>query len=313
MQYKISVIVPVYNGEAYIEKCFENLSKQTLKELQIIFVDDGSSDKSWELIKKCAEISERVVAIHQNNKGVSVARNTGITKASGKYLGFVDVDDVIDDDMFELLYTYAINHDLDVLGMESVGEKGELSVFEDKNTLLTMFFTQKILMSACNKIFRRSMEPTVHFPEGIRINEDLMAVYKAFCTSNRVGCINIEKYHYIRHEGSGSRPPVFDEKYFDAIIVAQKIYADSLLHYPDIEIAAEARKARTYMRITKLYYMRGMPKKYRAQILEMKEYLANLDKKHLKEYFGKYDLIRYFLYMHSFPLFLLLMKTVDRQ
>lgn len=310
-KYKVSVIVPVYNGEKFVLNCCNNLIAQTLKEIEIILIDDGSTDNSLKLIRSCAEQYSNVVMLHQENKGVSAARNYGIANASGEYLGFVDVDDTIEQDMYESLYAVAVEHNLDVLGMENIGKAKEITVFESNSDSLALLFTQKIRMSACNKIFKNG-KGLMSFPVGIRINEDLMAVYDSLCCARKVGTINISKYNYVRHEGSGSRSLMFNEKYFDAIQVANEIYEKTKLLFPELKIENEARKARTYMRITKLYYMRGMPAEYSERIAELKEYLVTLDKSKLNKYFGKYDVIRYIMYLYFKPLFIWFTKNLDR-
>ena len=104
---KISIIVPVYNLENYIEKTIEQLISQTYKNLEIILVDDGSTDKSLELCNTFAKRDNRILVVHQENCGVSVARNTGIKHATGEYIGFTDSDDYITLDYAEKLYNAA--------------------------------------------------------------------------------------------------------------------------------------------------------------------------------------------------------------
>lgn len=309
---KVSVIVPVYNGSEYIKTCCDTLINQTLKDIQVVFVDDGSTDDSWTIMNECSNKYENVEVFHQENKGVSCARNYGIKMSRGEYIGFVDVDDVVDPDMFELLYNTAIDGKLDVLGMENIGQKNEVLIFDDKNKFLSLLFTQKIRMSACNKIFKKTAYTRIEFPEGIRINEDLMCVYWALSSANRIGTINVHKYHYLHREGSSSKTMIFGEKFFDAIEVADRIYNDCVEKYPDIIVAAEARKARSYLRITKLYYMFGSPKQYIDMIKEMREYLKSLKKKNMFKYFGKYDVVRYIMYLYTKPLFVFFEKKIDR-
>ena len=101
----ISVVVPVYNVEKYLKKSIESIINQTYKNLEIIIIDDGSSDDSYNVCKKYKEIDSRIILIHTENKGVSHARNLGLSKANGKYLIFIDSDDYIEDNMIEILYT----------------------------------------------------------------------------------------------------------------------------------------------------------------------------------------------------------------
>ena len=111
--YKVSIIIPVYNVEEYLERCLNSVFKQTLKDIEIICVNDGSSDKSREILAKYEEISNFKV-IDQINSGLSVARNTGLLAAKGEYVGFLDSDDFIDSEFYEKLYTTAVDYNADI-------------------------------------------------------------------------------------------------------------------------------------------------------------------------------------------------------
>ena len=101
---KVSIIIPVYNVEKYLQKCLESLVNQTLKEIEIICINDGSTDKSEEILKIFAQKDDRIIVVNKENEGQSVARNVGIKLAKGEFLGFVDSDDWVDLDFFEKLY-----------------------------------------------------------------------------------------------------------------------------------------------------------------------------------------------------------------
>lgn len=312
MEYKVSVVVPVYNGAQYVESCCEQLVHQTMSKLEIIFVDDGSIDDSMEIIERCAARYENVIAVHQENRGVSAARNHGIALASGEYVGFVDVDDLVDSDMYEVLLQIADEDRVDIVCMEGLGSLGEKTILRSQNQWMSAFFQATIRISAWNKLFKKSLFQEKSFPEGKRIHEDMCAVYKALTCAQSVALVNIEKYHYIHREGSSSRVNVFSEKYFDAIDIADWIYADAIKRFPDIPDLVEARKAKTYLRISKIYYLRGAPKEYSERILQMRGYLKSLPKGKLSTYFTRNDIIRYYLYIYLRPLFFLLIKTIDK-
>lgn len=313
MNYKVSVIVPVYNGEQYIRECCEQLVHQTLNDIEVILVNDGSEDRSALIINQCAEKYRNVVALHQQNKGVSAARNYGIKEATGEYIGFVDVDDRIEKDMFEMLYKFAVESNLDAVCMDKIGMEGEKTVFREREEWMSALFQADIKMSACNKLFSKSLLQENIFPEGKRIHEDLCAVYKVLSISRTVGAININKYHYIQREGTSSRDNIFSDKYFDAIEIANWIEEDAKKKFPELQDDIEARKAKTYLRISKIFYLRGNPEKYKNRIFEMKKYLKRLPKKKLKLYYSRNDIIRYYLYIYAMPLFLLLIKTIDNK
>ena len=127
---KISIIVPVYNVEKYLEKCVRSILAQTFTDFELILVDDGSPDSSGAMCDQFAEQDQRVKVIHKENGGLSDARNAGIEIATGEYLGFVDSDDYIADDMYELLYTNIVKEDADlsICGIYDVYEGKELSL-----------------------------------------------------------------------------------------------------------------------------------------------------------------------------------------
>ena len=111
---KVSVVVPAYNVENYIEDCLKSLINQTLKEIEIIVVNDGSTDNTFEIINKYANLDFRIKVISQENQGISVTRNNGIKIAKGEYIGFVDSDDWVDENYFEELYNTAKKFDADI-------------------------------------------------------------------------------------------------------------------------------------------------------------------------------------------------------
>ena len=125
---KISIIVPVYNIEKYIEKSVESLVNQTYKNIEIILIDDGSTDSSPQICDKLKKEDTRIKVIHQPNKGVSAARNAGLDAACGDYIGFCDGDDIADKDMFEFLYNLAVSDNADIAMCEVrlVFENGEV-------------------------------------------------------------------------------------------------------------------------------------------------------------------------------------------
>lgn len=111
---KVSIIVPVYNVEKFLEKCLDNLINQTLKDIEIICVNDGSTDNSLNILKSFANKDKRITVIDKQNEGPSVARNVGLEKAQGEYIGFVDSDDWVDLDFYEKLYNSAVNNNADI-------------------------------------------------------------------------------------------------------------------------------------------------------------------------------------------------------
>lgn len=180
---KISVIVAVYKAEKYIARCLNSLISQTLNDIEIILVDDGSPDKSGDICEEYAKKDERIIVFHQTNKGVSGARETGLKHATGEYVIHIDPDDWIDADMFRELYTLAKTYDYDMIFCDFLVEYGgenrrivhtyPNSKFESKN-MFRLALLGRIAISNCNKLVRRELfeKFNIHFPVGFNRWED---------------------------------------------------------------------------------------------------------------------------------------------
>ena len=178
---KISVIVPVYNVEAYLEKCVESILKQTYTNLEILLVNDGSTDNSGELCDQLAQRDQRIRVIHKENGGLSDARNRGIEEASSDLIGFIDSDDYIDEDMYETLYRqmFESNADLSMCGhydvYHQIPEKQVATIQTWELTpqeAIKMVMEAKILsVTAVNKLYRKELFEELRFEIG-KIAED---------------------------------------------------------------------------------------------------------------------------------------------
>ncbi len=221
MSTKISIVVPVYNVEAYLKRCIESIQKQTIHDMEIILVDDGSKDQSGKLCDDLAKKDQRILVIHKQNGGLTSAWKAGVLKASGKYVGFVDSDDWVDCDMFETLLTKAEETDSDVTICGLVYEfedgitkaKTENSklvgkLYERKNiekeifpTLLSdgSFFGRTIQPARVTKLYKRTilLDNMRYCSESVSIGEDLQITFPVLCDANRVCMIeNYFPYHY---------------------------------------------------------------------------------------------------------------------
>lgn len=200
---KVSVIVPVYNVEDYLEKCLLSLQNQTLKEIEIIVVDDGSKDHSFEIMKQFQEKDSRFKIYQKENGGLSDARNFGMERVSGEYIVFIDSDDYVDEAMFEEMYECAKREDADVVECDFIWEypnkqKIDSSKLRDsKNPFLD------IRVLACNKIYRNSFLKRIGitFLKGYRY-EDVSFCYKYFPYVKKISTVPKPFYHYIQREKS---------------------------------------------------------------------------------------------------------------
>lgn len=206
---KVSIIVPVYNVEQYLKACMESILSQTLKEIEIILVDDGSTDKSGEICDFFKKQDERVKVIHKENGGLSSARNTGIYVASGEYIGFVDSDDLIKNTMYEKLYYNAKQAEAQIAAcchetffekIKETARAGKKDVW-NREEAIKFFFLRKLSESVCDKIFERKLWTDMFFPEN-EINEDTITLCSLLTRSEKVVFIDSIQYFYRNRKGS---------------------------------------------------------------------------------------------------------------
>lgn len=224
----ISLIVPVYNVKDYLGICLKSIIKQTYSNLEIILVDDGSSDGSSSICDEYACIDERIKVIHLPHGGVSAARNAGLATATGDLLGFVDSDDWIDCDMYEYLYHLLVEHDADVsictylLEQEGkpskiINNTGQLHIFTGKEIVRVLTRDELVKNYLWGKLFKRRLFHRLSFPVG-RVYEDVAVLYKVFYSSRKVVMSCVSKYHYMIHRNEsitrGSYDPLKEYHYF---------------------------------------------------------------------------------------------------
>ena len=204
----ISIIVPVYNMEQYLERCMNSIWQQTYTNLEIILVDDGSTDQSPQMCDDYARKDNRIKVVHKQNGGLSDARNAGLAIASGAYIGYVDSDDWIEPDMYERMYQACVEHDAQVAVCRYAqvykdhvvqGGNGKVTAFE-REELLRIYIggddDYVIYNSVWSKLFAREVVEGVQFPKG-RNSEDIMYTTKAFCKADRGVYIDTCLYDYV--------------------------------------------------------------------------------------------------------------------
>ncbi len=204
---KVSVVVPVYNAEKYIERCLYYLLKQTLDDIELIFVNDGSTDKSMEAVKKLAEIDSRIVIIEQENKLQGCARNNGIKRARGEYIGFCDADDYVDLAYYEELYNAAAKYNSDIALAENVRVsktkyKPRLNIVKEEvfSDIIEKFNVCKQNKNECptNKIYKRKLleDNEILFPEGVYCEDKLFSVKAVYYADKIVTVPNVHYYYW---------------------------------------------------------------------------------------------------------------------
>jgi len=211
-----SIIVPVYNTESFLEKSISSIQVQTDCQLEIEIVDDGSYDSSPEICDEKAIMDSRVISVHKKNEGVSLARNVGINLSNGEYLGFVDADDTVSKDMFEVLYSKAKETDADVVMCDAktvnmnknTEEEDTITQLKGSATLnkadIYPSLLQEMAGSACRCIYKRDLieKHQIVFPVGVKFSEDRIFNILAMGFANKIEYIKIPYYNRLVHNES---------------------------------------------------------------------------------------------------------------
>lgn len=196
----VSIIVPVYNVEKYVSECLMSLVNQTLKEIEIIVVDDGSSDQSGDICDKIALLYDNVTVIHQKNRGVSSARNGGIKYAKGEYIGFVDGDDWVEDFAYEMLYKKAVSSKADICYEKKRYEGDEVKCYCSLESIDSRGAVENLVvgnmdLSVDTALYRREIIYNVSFQETIGYYEDLDYQIQVLNHANKIILDDIPVYH----------------------------------------------------------------------------------------------------------------------
>ena len=218
---KISIIIPIYNTESYLIKCLDSVINQTYCNLEIILVDDGSTDGSKQIIEDYEKKDSRIVAVYKKNAGVANARNTGLQISTGEYIGFVDSDDWIEPDMYQELVRVVKSERIDIVSGNYYFDKGEEQVVAknlkpisrevfDKNQLLEYVFMRDSYKGLAaypwNKIFRRDIlrnnDQYITYEDKYKIGEDVLwfAHVSLKCETSKY--VDKPLYHYVQRNDS---------------------------------------------------------------------------------------------------------------
>lgn len=218
MNLKISIIVPVYKVELYLEKCIDSILVQTFKDFELILVNDGSPDRCGEICDKYAKKDSRIKVIHKENGGQSSARNKGLDISKGEYIGFVDSDDWIEPEMYQILYDLIIFNNADVavcdakyitnLKIEQKEVEIEKRILESNEEVLKALFEEKYLLwSPWNKLYKKNKIKDIRFLEG-RIYEDVPFLIEYFNEVKKAVYINKKLYNYFALNTSTTRSQI---------------------------------------------------------------------------------------------------------
>ena len=259
---EVSIVIPVYNVENYLEKCMQSVLAQTVRDFEVILVNDGSTDGSGVLCDVYAKKDERIRVIHKENGGLSDARNTGIRCAAGNYICFIDSDDYVADFFLEKRLAAAARHNADIVLFDYVfvEEDGRplyrYQAHLEAEQTLTLETSPTLLNttpSACNKLYRRSLFHTreAEFPKG-RLYEDLATIPKLFSGATIV-YIDLPLYFYVNHMGSimHRKAPDYGRRYDDRLFAVNSI----IRFYTAAEIGEHLKENLEFLAIYHIYFM----------------------------------------------------------
>lgn len=254
----VSVVIPVYNVEKYLDRCIQSVIEQTYTNLEIILVDDGSTDKSPELCDQYARKDKRIVIIHKKNGGLSSARNAGIEKSKGDYIAFIDSDDYIAPSHIQLLVTPALTYDADIsicgeqvikLGKQPKPIKKQLScsIISKEEALADILTEHNFTVSVHSKLYKRTLFKNISFPVG-KLYEDNGCTHKLILKSKRITYSTNKTYYYCLRNNSITSSS-YDTKKLDYISLVDQACEEILKAYPQLLYACKNRRAKARISI----------------------------------------------------------------
>lgn len=288
----VSVIIPIYNIENALSRCLESVLNQTYKELEIILIDDGSTDGSGKICDFYAEKDKRIVVIHKKNEGVSVARNKGLEIASGDYIGFIDGDDVVEVDMYEVLVRNAnkFKTDISMCQMDTINVNGvkdtiythEVGIIDTRYVIENFFFdnfVKSIMYSQCNKIFRRDKIKNLRYKR-YKYGEDILFVFESLLKAEIIHYDDYVGYHYI-HRNESAMISNFSINRLDYLKAGNDIVHLCEDYYPEVTDKAQAWLYQHILIFNRNVYLLDNKEKYVAFLRESKDYIKK-NKRYLK-------------------------------
>ena len=245
----ISIIIPVYNTEKYLVRCLNSVLIQSYKNIEVILIDDGSTDNSYKICLGFSKLDKRIKVVKQQNRGASMARNKGVNIAKGKYIGFVDSDDIIDKDMFKTLYDNLVKYDADLSICEVVrfnkepnfNNSNNITLLNQKEALKILLEDKKICSYSVNKLCKKELIKDIKYPLN-KMQEDVGTIYKFITTANKIVYSDSKLYGYYTRLDSVTKTlktqfiydyfEMIDKRYNDLLNYDIKSYLD--LNYVNV-------------------------------------------------------------------------------
>lgn len=249
----VSVVVPVYNVECFLDECLCSILEQDYKDIEIILVNDGSSDKSGDICDKYAKKFEQIRVIHKENGGLSSARNTGISVATGEYITFIDSDDYyISRQAISILINVLQEYDVDVVCCNYTSDQkkkhshsNRVEVYDREQAISILLDDHGIRCYAWNKLFKKEIFTSIRFPES-KYFEDISTMYTIMCTIERIAYIKSTLYFY-RKRFDSITAMIFSEKNYDLLDGINYIFNDAKDRHPEAFLRLRIGYAHYYL------------------------------------------------------------------
>lgn len=244
----ISVIVPVYNVQEYLTNCINSILNQSYKNIEIILVDDGSTDESSSICDSYIKKDNRIKVIHKANGGLSDARNIGIKSAKGKYITFVDSDDYLDENYVKALYILITENNSDIaccrmkktdsLNDKIINKNEKISIYNSIDAIKEILYQRNIDNSAPSKIFKKDLFENILFPVGYAF-EDLDTMYKLFLQANKI--VSTTNNYYLYYQRQGSILHTVKDKTINDLLTIIDNMNKNLINYGELKAPLMAR------------------------------------------------------------------------
>lgn len=255
----ISVIVPVYNVEGCLERCIQSILVQTYENMEIILIDDGSTDSSGAICDRYSGTDNRIRIIHQANGGLSDARNSALNVLHGEYLAFIDSDDFVSEDYIEYLYHLIQINDADIsfAGSQSFADMSKIRRDKSPGYLLLpaqaaiekMLLTKGCSHTAWGKLYRSDLWSSQRFPKGL-LYEDYATIYRVFADAHQTVFGNASKYYYYQREDSIMKSK-FSEENLVLLDISDDVTKFIIEKYPDLFVEAMRLNLVSYCKVLK--------------------------------------------------------------
>ncbi len=318
---KISAVIPVYNAENKIDRLLDSLNRQELfDKVEIIFVNDGSTDNSLQKINSFSKNKDNIIIINQSNSGVSNARNKGIASASGKYITFIDADDYLDDDCFKT-YLELINlkYDLFINGYFTEKDNKIINIKKNKKTIMKgnekiikQFLLGTIDPNCWNKIFKTSILKKAKFDENLSFGEDKDLLFRYLKYCKNVYISDFVKYHYILFDNSLMRK-CFNEKELLTVNKSEERVNTIRLLYPNLVDYAKSSDIDTKCRVLCNIYNFNQQNNYNDICKELKKDIRKYSFLKKKKFSTKKHFLGFVLTKISPKLYLFFKKNLKFQ